>query len=136
MGRKRKATATRNGSVAAPQGNGKPKRGEKTAAIKELFASGVKEASAINAAMKGRGLSVSMPVIYQTIKKLKGGKGGGKKRGRRKARAAVTTTAAAGRRPSSGSVGLEVIEQLVEITQKAGGVDVVVGLLQTMKRVQ
>ena len=118
MGRKR-ATAT-NGS------NAQPKRGEKTAAIRELFESGVTEASAIDTKMKERGLSVSKPVIYQTIAKMKGG--GGKKRGRRKGRKAATTTAVApARRSSSGGLVLEDINQLVAITEKAGGVDVVVG---------
>jgi len=121
----------------APASNAQPKRGEKTAAIKELFASGVTEASAIRTALSAKGLSVSDPVIYQTLNKLRGG-GGGKKRGRKKRQAVAseTTAAAPARRPSSRGLVLEDINQLVEITQKAGGVDVVVGLLQTMKRVQ
>jgi len=40
------------------------------------------------------------------------------------------------RQASSRGLVLEDINQLAEITQKAGGVDVVVGLLQTMKSVQ
>jgi len=121
----------------APASNAQPKRGEKTAAIKELFASGVTEASAIRAALSDKGLSVSNPVIYQTLNKLRGG--GGKKRGRKKRQAAAPSAisaAAPARQASSRGLVLEDINQLVEITQKAGGVDVVVGLLQTMKRVQ
>jgi len=131
MGRKKAEAAASNSS------NAEPKRGEKTAAIKQLFANGVTEASAIRAALSEKGLSVSNPVIYQTLNKLKGG-GGGKKRGRKKRQAVAsgTTPAAPARQVSSRGLGLEEINQLVAITQKAGGVDVVVGLLQTMKRVQ
>jgi len=126
MGRKKAETAA---------SNTEPKRGEKTAAIKELFASGVKEASAIDAAMKKRGLSVSKPVIYQTIGKLK--QVGRRKPGPKpKAAAAPASTTTTQRQSSPSGLVLEDINQLVEITQKAGGVDVVVGLLQTMKRVQ
>ncbi len=119
------------------QKNGKPERGAKTAAIKALFAHGVTQASDIDSALKEQGISVSKPVIYQTINKLKSGNGkkkGGRKPGRKTA-ATTAVTPAARPTPSKGLVAAD-IHELLAITEKAGGVDVVVGLLQTMKRAQ
>ncbi len=122
-------------STASKNGNGKPERGAKTAAIKKLYAEGTTQASDIHAAMEAQGLSVSKPVIYQTINKLKGGNG--KKKGSRKPgkKAAATTalTPAPRKTASTGLVAAD-IHELLTITEKAGGVDVIVGLLQNMKR--
>ncbi len=124
-------------TTAPKNGNGKPERGAKTAAIKKLYAEGTTQASDIHAALESQGLSVSKPVIYQTINKLKSGNGkkkGGRKPGR-KAAATAAVTPAARPAPARGLLAAD-IHELLAITERAGGVDVIVGLLENMKRAQ
>jgi hypothetical protein len=140
MPRKKGRAASNASATASKSGNAKPERGAKTAAIKDLYARGMTNASEIDQAIKAQGLSVSKPVIYQTIKKLKGGDGkkAGKRKGRKPGKVAAATTAvtpAARKTTSTGLVAAD-IHELLAITEKAGGVDVVVGLLQNMKRAQ
>jgi hypothetical protein len=136
MPRKKVQTAS-NASARQANSNAQPKRGEKTQAIKDLYAKGITQAPAMDAALKEIGMSVSKPVIYQTLNKLKGGNGkkrGGKRKGR--AAAATAPAAPAARRPASTGLVASDLHELMAITEKAGGVDVVVGLLQNMKQLQ
>ena len=74
----RKKTAVEE---ATPATNGAaPARGAKTAAIRELYRQGTTIPKEISEEMTRRGLSVSMPVIYTTIKELK------RRQGQRQAR--------------------------------------------------
>jgi hypothetical protein len=136
----RKKASTSNATGANQQANGAPpERGAKTAAIRELYGQGITNAKEIADAMQKRGLSVSMPVIYTTIGKLKKG---GRRKGGRKAKAAAATAAATpaveGAKASTRSGGLNAddVGQLAAITKKVGGVDALVGWLNVVRRIQ
>jgi hypothetical protein len=122
---------TKSAEASAPANGATPKRGEKTAAIRQLYREGVRKAGEINTRLQERGLSVSMPVIYTTLKEMKGGRG--RKRGKKARAAAKTTTASVSKAPASSGLSANDLGQLAAIAQKAGGVDAVVDLLNAFR---
>jgi hypothetical protein len=136
MARKQSSTSETD---QKPATNGsEPKRGTKTAAIRALIVRGVIAPKEIVEEMARQGLSVSMPVIYTTLKEMK--KAGKSRRGPKPRTAAVAPGPANGPSPkastSSAGVTADDLLQLAEITKKVGGVDAAVGLLNVMKHFQ
>jgi len=111
-----------------------PVRGAKTAAIRALFGQGITSALEVAEQLEQQGLSVSMPVIYQTLAKMKKGSKG--KPGRKKAAAPATMTSKPAAIVPSATMTADDVRQLAEFTKKVGGVDAVVDMLDAMKAFQ
>src|SRR5437879_1073401 len=116
MPRKKTSSAPAT-SQTSPSNGAAVKHGAKTAAVRELYAKGVKSAAEISAELDRRGLSVSMPVIYKALNKLK--RGGRRKNGRKqKAKEAVPAGSAAPAPASSRGLTVDDLGQLAAISKK------------------
>jgi hypothetical protein len=140
MAKKKQTTASEH---AQSQGGGGTaggqalKKGAKTARIRELYGKGVTKAADVADAMKREGISVSMPVIYQTLARLKKGGGKAKRGGRPKAEAGQEGGAEQPHQEPWGSgPGLqpEDLVELADIARKAGGWDKLQTFISVLKR--